>query len=387
MRIVCPDVGTNALGRAQLLGELAACSGHDVAVLGALLGDGDVWSPARSSDIDVRPLRIRRRADYPMAVRWLASQLRGARVVVSKPLVTSLGLTLAAGVSRRSLLLDTDDWELGMKRTHGPRGTRARVREFLNPRAHNSYASTHGLDRAVRAFPHRLVSSTWLARRFGGRVLPHVRDTEWLDPRKYDRGASRAQLGLRAEGFWVGFVGTPRAHKGLDELVTAVRQAGPPTSLFMAGADPRDPYAGRLLSTAARALGDRLVTAPTFPFSALPETLAACDAVALPNRDDPSAWGQVPAKLFDAMAMAKPIVATNVGETGRILGSGDGIVVPPGDVGALADAMHTLATDRTAAERIGQRARSRAERDFSIGRGASILSRALAEVAPSPGGC
>lgn len=385
VRIVCPDVGTNCLGRAQLLGELTARSGREVAIVGPLLGERDVWSPALSSHVAVRHHRVARRRDLLGAGRWLRRELDGTTVIVSKPLATSLGLTLAAGVRPSRMVLDTDDWELGMKTSHGPRGVKGRMRELRDPRALNTYFSTWVLDSMVQNFPHRLISNAWLEARFGGRVLPHVRDTEWLDPKRYDAMTAKRRIGLDPARFWVGFIGTPRRHKGLDELVEATRGAGDRVGLLLAGADTSDPYAAELLPRARAALGDRLVTMAPFPFSELPSVLAACDAAALPNRDDASAWGQVPAKLFDAMAMALPVVATDVGETGRILCGGDGWLVPPGDVEALAMALVELSSHREVAKSMGERARRRAVRDFSFERGADILDHVLRALPPPEG--
>ena len=385
LRVVCPDVGTNCLGRALVLAELAAVRRRDVAIVGVLIGGEEVWPPATSSPVPIRYKRVRRRRDLLAARGWLRREVAGAQVVVSKPLATSLGLTLACGITPSRLLLDNDDWELGMKRSHGPQGVRARLRELTNPQSMNVYYSTRLFNTFIRRFPHRLCSNAWLAERFGGAVLPHVRDTAWLDPSRYDRVAARAKSGLGDERFWVGFIGTPRSHKGVDELVEAVLRAGEPVGLFLAGVDIRDPYAKELVPRAHAKLGDRLVVKPPFAFAELPQVLVACDATALPNRDDSSAWGQVPAKLFDAMAMGLPVVATDVGEAGRILATGDGRVVPAGDTGALASALTELATHRDATRALGVRARRRAERDFSKSEGQRILETLLDKL-PTPRG-
>jgi len=81
------------------------------------------------------------------------------------------------------------------------------------------------------------VASRFLEQRFGGALVPHVRDTEAWDPAAYDRDAARARLHVSAaEGRHV--LGTPREHKGIDDLVEAVGLIGSGALLVMVGVDP-----------------------------------------------------------------------------------------------------------------------------------------------------
>lgn len=65
----------------------------------------------------------------------------------------------------------------------------------------------------------------------------------------------------------------------------------------------------------------------------------------------------MPAKIFDAMAMGRPIVATAVSDIPDILSEGCGLIVTPGDVYALAEAIAYMLDDPAAAERMGFAAR------------------------------
>ncbi|MCA9642170.1 MAG: glycosyltransferase, partial [Myxococcales bacterium] len=270
-------------------------------------------------------------------------------------------------------------WEFGLRKTHGPQSPLAKASELFDPKSFNGLATTALLEHGLVSYEHRTVSNTWLQRRFGGVVLPHVRDTNWLDPSKLDREALRAGLGL-GDKTWVGFIGTPRSHKGTDELVQAARLAGSNVGVFIAGLDPADKYAAEFLVTAERVLGkDRLSIHGPFPFSELPSWVAAPDIVALPSRDEPGAWGQIPAKLFDAMAMAKPIVVTEVNDMGKILGDA-GVRVPPGDVNALGAALKRLAEAPEEASLLGEAARTIAVRKYSYEAGRLTLNELLEKV-------
>ena len=85
--------------------------------------------------------------------------------------------------------------------------------------------------------------------------------------------------------------------------------------------------------------------------------LEAADAVAGSQRRRPETIRQLPSKLLDAMALAKPVVATAVADVPAILADGRGRVVAPGDVLALAGALDAVFDAPDEAARMGVRAR------------------------------
>lgn len=95
----------------------------------------------------------------------------------------------------------------------------------------------------------------------------------------------------------------------------------------------------------------------------------AADA-ALPAFDiffQPSLWEAMSMVILEAMAARKPIVATRVGENGLIIEDGiDGLLVEPMDVPGMAAALGRLIDDAGLRVRLGQAARSKVERRFTI---------------------
>jgi glycosyltransferase involved in cell wall biosynthesis len=90
----------------------------------------------------------------------------------------------------------------------------------------------------------------------------------------------------------------------------------------------------------------------------MPAVLAAVDAAPVPQVRTSFTESQVPAKLLDAMAMAKPVVASRVGDIAEILGNGSrGWLFEPGDGGGLARALGEIAEKPAEAQRRGQAAR------------------------------
>lgn len=74
----------------------------------------------------------------------------------------------------------------------------------------------------------------------------------------------------------------------------------------------------------------------------------------------PSTSEGLPVALLEAMAYGKPIVATRVGGIPDVLADGtEGMLVPPGDVAALADAVVTLVGDPARAWELGRAAKER----------------------------
>jgi glycosyltransferase involved in cell wall biosynthesis len=81
-----------------------------------------------------------------------------------------------------------------------------------------------------------------------------------------------------------------------------------------------------------------------------------------------------PVALIEALAACRPVIATRVGGTPDVLGNGTrGVLVPPGDPQALAQAMDDMLRDPAAA-----RARSAAGQEYVLAR--HSIARLLADV-------
>jgi len=146
--------------------------------------------------------------------------------------------------------------------------------------------------------------------------------------------AARAELGLAADEFAIGTITRLHDSKGNNFLVEAaakVVQERPKARFFLVGEGPLLPA----LEAQARALnlGDRFVFAGFRRDVAA--TLSAFDLSAFP-----SLWEGTPITAFEALAMGKPIVATDADGLLDILTDGhDAVIVPRLDADALA---HTL---------------------------------------------
>jgi glycosyltransferase involved in cell wall biosynthesis len=91
------------------------------------------------------------------------------------------------------------------------------------------------------------------------------------------------------------------------------------------------------------------------------DLLAASDIFVLP-----SLWEGLSMALLEAMAAGLPIVASEVSGTAHaIVPNETGLLVPPGDIQKLTQAVGRLLSNPTFAQALGAAARQRAEREFS----------------------
>jgi colanic acid/amylovoran biosynthesis glycosyltransferase len=75
----------------------------------------------------------------------------------------------------------------------------------------------------------------------------------------------------------------------------------------------------------------------------------------------------IPVALVEAMAHRVPVLATDVGGVSELVGGGAGILVPPADEQALADALSTFAADAELRRALSLAGRRRVEEEFSVG--------------------
>jgi len=86
----------------------------------------------------------------------------------------------------------------------------------------------------------------------------------------------------------------------------------------------------------------------------------------------------IPVALMEAMAYGIPVVATSTGGTPELVKPGTGLLVPPADPLALANALQMLLEDRTLLRQMGDRGRQHVRETHDIARVVSKLALALA---------
>jgi len=108
--------------------------------------------------------------------------------------------------------------------------------------------------------------------------------------------------------------------------------------------------------------------------------LPECDLFALASN-----WEGMPIAVVEAMAAGLPVAATAVGGVPELVGHGaTGLLVPPGDTPALADALALLARDPVLRRELGRAARERAQ-CFGLDRMIGAYAQLFERLAGGPG--
>ena len=181
-------------------------------------------------------------------------------------------------------------------------------------------------------------------------------------PSALDVAAARARLGLPPGRFTVGTVARLDPVKDLRTLIDAVRllrREDPTARLVIVG----DGSERQSLETACREaqLGSHVLF--TGARDDVREVLPAFDVYV-----NTSLTEGVSLTILEAMAAARPIVATRVGGTPEVLDRDAGVMVPARTPAAVADALSTIAASPHRAAALGQAARRRFEERFTIER-------------------
>jgi glycosyltransferase involved in cell wall biosynthesis len=149
----------------------------------------------------------------------------------------------------------------------------------------------------------------------------------------------------------VGRLSSEKGHRGLLEAFFRVRKAIPGAQLDLVGDGP--------LRAELEALTGNLGIAEAVTFrGALSEAetlarIAAADVLVLP-----SFMEGLPLVIMEAMALARPVVASGVaGIPELVRGGANGVLVPPSNWDALAEAMVDLGSDSAQRQRLGAAAK------------------------------
>jgi glycosyltransferase involved in cell wall biosynthesis len=357
--ILSHNLTSNAAMRAHRLG-LAARLFAEVTVFGPAKHRG-AW-PALPQDNWIRRFESKNLPKFYKTVLDLILASDADAIIAVKPFLASYGVALLAAECRRiPVILDIDDLDVEL----APRAEPSLPEVVQGLRDPASVIYLRILSRATGAASGITVASTRLQTRFGGTLVPHGCPVEQLDPAAVDRERARQRFGF--SGPVVLFPGTRRTHKGLKPLAKAV--AGIPGASLAVLCRPDD-------FSQPEWAQFPLIRIPVMPYASLPELLAAADVVAIPQLDTEAASHQMPMKVYDAMAMAKPIVASSVSDLPLVL-EGCGRLVPPADVGSLAKAIRGLLENPAEARALGERARARCLKNYSMQHVADALALAI----------
>lgn len=191
-----------------------------------------------------------------------------------------------------------------------------------------------------------------------------------IDPAPFAKAsgnAIRTRIGAAPETVLVGLVGMLEPRKGhavlLEAFVRLALQA-PHARLVFAGSEPPGaPEYRRILEQRIVSLGLSSRVSFLGWVDDVPSLMAALDVCVLPVVQ-PEGFGRT---LIEAGAAGRPVIASRLGGIPEVVEHQlTGLLVPPGDVAALADALSLVLDDPALRARLGEAGRRRVQQRFTI---------------------
>lgn len=306
--------------------------GHSVSVL-ALKG-GPLEAEARARGLKVHILRGGRLSRILMML-GMAAKVRPHVVHVHNP--TSLHYAIIAKLAARARVVVT---------LHSDHDTHFRAGTSMEWRLTDKVVAVSRAAADTMQLPHASIGVV-----HNGIAIPKPEGT---------REATRASLGWEDAviGIIVARISGRKGHRTLLEAHDLLRNTYPMGRLLVVGDGPdrvaMEQLANDLkLGGAVRFLGAR---------SDVDTLLEAADYFALP-----SDFEGLPMSVLEAMAHALPVIASRVGGIPEVIEHDrQGLLIPPADAPALAGAIGQLIGDSALRRRLGEAARERVDREFSL---------------------
>ena len=294
------------------------------------------------------------------ALRRVLAKLRAQAIVADTP--RDVRLSFYATLLHRARIVYRYNLNYRRPRTH------LMDRVYLSRVAACVYQSEYIRDDAVR-------HARWM-RKIASYQVPNGYDVARYGPRPEAARAFRERYGIDPAASVVLSAAKLTRNKGQEVAINALHRLyrqGVNVVYVVCGDGHRE---GELTSMAA---GLKLPTV----FTGL---LGTRDMIAGYHAADlvvhPSLQEIFPNAVGEAMACGRPVVAADAGGTAELVGrdGSAGVLVPPADAGALADAVQSLLDDPARLRGIGESARRRIEAEFPIERMVTGYERALGEV-------
>ena len=306
--MVAWDLAHNAASCAFVLADLLRRQ-HDVEIVGPTFLGTDIWEPIRFTEIPIRSFPGRELPQFVEDAERFVSSVEADVIYASKPRFPTLLLSmLIKDQCGAPVILHIDDLELGLVGATDAISLdelerRRDLPDFANPTRASWVSACDGLVRDADAIT---VSGEELRRRYGGVVVGQPRDETLFDPAQVDRQSVRAEFGYSEQDRVVLFLGSPRPHKGILELATAVAEIDDHRiKLCVIGSFNN---AG-LRDEIAQLDRGRIQLVGYQPVSEVPRLLMIGDLVCLPqDATTEFACYQTPMKLTEALAMSVPVL-------------------------------------------------------------------------------
>jgi glycosyltransferase involved in cell wall biosynthesis len=202
-------------------------------------------------------------------------------------------------------------------------------------------------------------------------------DVTHFDPAKWDARAFRREKGVADDAFVIAQIGV-RDWKGWKELIDSVSDIAPQhprVHLLLIGC--RGDTEKEEVMSYARAVGVAAHVTPIEYRTDMPNVFASCDLVI----DASWAGTGITGTVREAMAMQKPVIATNAGGNEELVSTPNvGWLIPMKNRAALTGALLEVIEDRARAAEVGRAAREHVVHGFSKELRITRLEKLYAEI-------
>jgi len=187
--------------------------------------------------------------------------------------------------------------------------------------------------------------------------LPNGVDPEGFDP-ALDGSNRRKMLGLDNDDFVVMYAGILGYAQGLSTMVSAAAMLQDEKSIrfLILGSGPEKE---KLIAEASEKSPENIIFPSSVSKNEIPEMLAAADAVYVPLKKLDIFLGAIPSKIFEGLAMARPLILGVEGEARRLfIDEGKaGLFVEPENPAQLVSAVKKLLDNRELGRQLGRNGR------------------------------
>lgn len=211
------------------------------------------------------------------------------------------------------------------------------------------------------------------------RVNPNGVDPEVFKP---NCGGSEVRRALHLEDkLVIGFVGTFGPWHGVLVIAEAIARLEPPCHFLLIGEGSLKARVEQMVRESGK---EAMVTfTGRLSHKQVPSYLDACDILISPHvpMEDGSDFFGSPTKLFEYMAMAKPIVASRLGQIADVLEDGrTGLLITPARADELVKGIKLLAQDKSLSTSLGNAARQKVQNSYTWRKNASRVIEAFKQL-------
>ena len=293
---------------------------------------------------------------------YLIKELKNYDIIcISKPRFCNVLVSMVLKFKGKRLIVDIDDDECAMIYFNQDENTiSVKIRNLIK------YIITIFNFQIVRFADTVIVASTILQKKYNGHIVAVPIDTSFFD---YKVNSAKIREKYQCKHLIV-YTGAIRRFKGIDTLIRScaiLEKIIPDVKLLIVGPLFPNLKYYKEITTLAHNTSKNIILTDFVDYETIPEYMAAADILITTNPNNIIHKAQCPIKLIEYMAMKKPIISTDVGDTRKILDDGMcGMIIKPESPEEISKAIIRLVNDEKLSKKIASNAYDKCNRFYSF---------------------